>query len=274
MRSLLKFFFITYLASWLLFCAAAYFNVRPESRAPRIYSLADLLYLPGAIMPSLVAIALTLLEQGRVGVAELLRGIGRWRVGLRWYLFALTFFAVIKLAAAGLQRMMTATWPAFGQLPWYMILVAIVVSTPVQAGEEVGWRGYALPRLAKRVGFPTAGIVVGVIWGCWHLPFFFIPGSDNYGQSFPMYLLAVTALSVVLTFLYWRTNGSLLLPMLMHAAINNSAGIASSASITNNPFALRNSILAWSTTGLLWISAGYFIFRMRVDESKLSPDLG
>jgi membrane protease YdiL (CAAX protease family) len=107
--------------------------------------------------------------------------------------------------------MITGTWPMFGQLPWYIILAGIVFSTPVQAGEEVGWRGYALPRLAKQLGFPIAGIVVGVIWGCWHLPFFFISGSDNYGQSFSIYPFAVTAISVILTFVYCRTEGNLFL---------------------------------------------------------------
>ena len=54
------------------------------------------------------------------------------------------------------------------------MLAAVAVSTPWQAGEEIGWRGYLLPRLSGRVGLPAASLIVGVIWACWHLPFFFI----------------------------------------------------------------------------------------------------
>jgi membrane protease YdiL (CAAX protease family) len=143
------------------------------------------------------------------------------------------------------------------------MLVAIIFSTPVQAGEEIGWRGYALPRLARSLGLGGASIVLGIIWACWHLPFFFIPGSDNAGQSFPVYLLAVTAISVAMAWLYWRTKGSLLLTMLMHAAINNTAGIVSSPASTTNPFALKTSLVAWLTAAVLWLSAAYFLIRMR-----------
>jgi membrane protease YdiL (CAAX protease family) len=83
-----------------------------------------------------------------------------------------------------------------------LIAVAIVISTPVQAGEEIGWRGYALPRLAARVGFARASLVLGVFWACWHLPLFFVPALNQYGQSFPLFMLGNIALSVAMTWLY------------------------------------------------------------------------
>jgi membrane protease YdiL (CAAX protease family) len=89
--------------------------------------------------------------------------------------------------------------------------MAIVFSTPLQAGEEIGWRGFALPHLSRRLGLASASIVLGVIWASWHLPFFFIPGTDKSGQSFAVYLVTVTAVSVAMAWLFWRTNGSLLL---------------------------------------------------------------
>ena len=143
--------------------------------------------------------------------------------------------------------------------------VAIAFSTPVQAGEEIGWRGYALPRLTNQLGLARGSIVLGVIWACWHLPFFFIPGSDNFGQSFPLYLAAVTAISVAMAWVYWRTKGSLLLTMLMHAAINNTAGIVTSASPVGatNPFYLNAPLVTWLVVGVLWIGAAYFLVRMR-----------
>jgi len=172
--------------------------------------------------------------------------------------------AAIKLAAALLLRVTTGAWPAFGQEPLYLMAIAIVFSTPVQAGEEIGWRGYALPHLSARIGLPGASIVVGIIWACWHLPFFFISGTDKSGQSFPVYLLSVTALSVAMAWLYWRTNGSLLLTMLMHAAVNNTKDIVPSAvSSATNAFSLSSSLVAWLTVAILWICAVYFLARMR-----------
>jgi membrane protease YdiL (CAAX protease family) len=95
------------------------------------------------------------------------------------------------------------------------------------------------------------------------LPLFFAPESDTFGQSFPLYLLQVTALSVAAAWLYWRTNGSLLLVMLLHAAVNNTMGIVPSAVPgARNPFALSTSLVAWLTVTLLWITAAYFLVRM------------
>src|SRR5881397_3629828 len=99
--------------------------------------------------------------------------------------------------------------------------------------------------------------------GRWHLPLFFVPGIDMYGQSFPVWALGVTALSVAITWLYAHTNESLLLVMLMHSAGNQTLGIVPSA-VTNaaNPFALSPSLVAWLTGAFLWITAVYFLVRM------------
>jgi membrane protease YdiL (CAAX protease family) len=96
------------------------------------------------------------------------------------------------------------------------------------------------------------------------LPFFFISGTDKSGQSFPVYLLSVTALSVAMAWLYWRTSGSLLLTMLMHAAVNNTKDIVPSAvSAATNAFSLSSSRVAWLSVVILSICAAYFLVRMR-----------
>jgi membrane protease YdiL (CAAX protease family) len=127
------------------------------------------------------------------------------------------------------------------------------------------------------MGPGRAGILLGVIWALWHLPLFYITGTPNAGQSFPVYMLGVTALSVAMAWLYMRTGGSLLLVMLMHAAVNNTTGLVpSGVGDPVNPLELSASLMGWLTTGLLWAGAIYFLIRMRGKkafiERTLMPD--
>lgn len=261
MAEILRFFSLTYAVSWA--CAAAAVATSRWTALSAFAGLAAPLLAFGIITPSLVALALTARADGRAGVLALLRPILAWRVGARWYLFALGYVAAVKLVVALVHRVAIGEWPPFGNTAWFIILPAIVVSTWAQAGEEIGWRGYALPRLAACIGLARASIVLGAIWACWHLPVFFIPGSDNHGQSFPVYVLGVTALSVALAWLFWRTGGSLLLVMLMHAAVNNTNNIVpSSVPGATNPLTLSASAVAWLTVALLWGAAAYFLIRM------------
>jgi membrane protease YdiL (CAAX protease family) len=221
-------------------------------------------FLAGVFAPALVAVLLTARAAGRAGVAQLLAPIGRWQVPGWYYAFAVLYFPATKLAAALVVRIGTGTWPRFGDTPILLMLGGLFVSTWVQAGEEVGWRGYALPRLAARLGLGGASLVLGMAWALWHLPLFFIAGSGSDGQSFPVYLLHVTALSVAMAWLYWRTGGSLLLTMLMHAAINNTTTLVPAASpVPVGTFAWDTTPMAWATAAVAWVVAGALLVRMR-----------
>jgi membrane protease YdiL (CAAX protease family) len=174
--------------------------------------------------------------------------------------------AAIKLAAALIYRVATGAWPQFGRDSIIVMLAATLLSTAVlgQSGEELGWRGYALPRLAARFGLGGASVILGLAWATWHLPLFYLHGAVTFGQSFPVYLAQVTALSVALAWLYWRTGGSLLLTMLMHAAINNTKDIVPSIPRPPmNPLVPTASLVAWLGMTLLSICAAYFLIRMR-----------
>jgi len=255
--ALLTFFVVTYLVAWGFFVAG---GMTPAAW-PR-----GLLFLLGTFAPGFVALWLTSRETGRDGVAALLRRLFVWQVPARWYAFAVGYIAVVKLTVALVHRATTGAWPRFGEVPWYLMLAATVGSTVVggQAGEEIGWRGYALPRLAARFGLGGASVLLGLLWACWHLPLFFVAAADTAGQSFPVYLLQVTALSVAMAWLYAHTRGSLLPVMLMHAAVNNTKDIVPSAEPNaTNPWALSHSLVAWMTVALLWLCAGYFLLRMR-----------
>jgi membrane protease YdiL (CAAX protease family) len=274
--SLLKFFFLTYAVTWACFITVVMISQGPAPTAPTLALVAGFLLLLGTFTPALVALGITAHSEGRQGVGALLRRMVQWQVGRRWYLFAIGYLPAIKLSVALVHRVMTGSWPRFGTEPWYIILVAIAISTPFQAGEEIGWRGYALPRLAARFGFGRASILLGLIWSCWHLPIFFLRGADKYGQSFPVWTIQVVALSVAITWLYSHTNGSLLLTMLMHSAVNQTVGIVPSANANpGNPFALSVSLVMRLTAAFLWVTALYFLVRMpEVERSHADEATG
>jgi len=257
----LSFFLLTFALTWTLWLASAAL-VTPATTW--LLGLGGPVFLVGVFAPAFVALALTAHSHGREGVAHLLGRIGRWQVAARWYVFAVFYMVATKLLGAVIHRVVTGAWPAFGDTPLPLMFGGVLLSTWVQAGEELGWRGYALPRLAQPLGLGGASVVLGVIWALWHLPLFFLPGSGSDGQSFPLYLLHVTALSVAICWLYWKTGGSLLLVMLMHASINNTAGIVPGAlPHAVDPLSFQASLQAWSTAGVAWVVAAPLLFWMR-----------
>ena len=171
-----RFFVLTYAVMWTCFLTVV------VARIPAYAPLGVVLLLLGTFAPSLVALWLTARAEGDTGLRTLLGGVLRWRVAARWYLFAVGYIPAIKLTVALVHRVATGSWPVFGSESWYVILGAIAVSTPFQAGEEIGWRGYALPRLAARFGLARASLLLGLIWACWHLPQFFIPEATPTGS--------------------------------------------------------------------------------------------
>ena len=258
------FFLLTFALTWTAWLAPAALAA-PGSAG--FFGLGGPVFLLGVFAPAFVALALTAYGEGRVGVARLLARIGRWQVGARLYLFAIGYMAATKLLAALIHRIAMGAWPPFGDTPLPLMLGAILVSTWAQAGEEVGWRGYALPRLATHLGLGGASVLLGVIWALWHLPLFFLQGSGSDGQSFPIYLLHVTALSVAMSWLYWKTEGSLLLVMLMHASVNNTTGIVPAAMpIAVDPMSFEGTLVAWVTVGVSSVVAALLLFRMRGAE--------
>lgn len=99
-----------------------------------------------------------------------------------------------------------------------MILVTIVLAF----GEEAGWRGYLLPLLQSRLSALSASLVVGVVWFLWHIPLLYLPGQDTGGEAFPIVLFGatVTLSSILYTWLYNNTRGSVLAVTLLHTGLN------------------------------------------------------
>ena len=259
---MLVFFLLTFAVTWTAW-------VVPAKLAPPgdvWFGVGGPVFLLGVFAPGIVGVALTGHSEGRAGVARLLARIVKWQVGGRYFLFALGYMAAAKTIAALIHRAVLGTWPAFGDERVLLMAGAIAVSTWVQAGEEVGWRGYALPHLAKRWGLGPASVLLGIVWALWHLPLFYIPGGGSEGLSFPIYVLYATSLSVSMAWLYWKTGGSLLLTMLMHASVNNTAFIPLTGAEPVNPMSLEGSLTLWATVGVSSAIAAVLLVRMRGAE--------
>jgi membrane protease YdiL (CAAX protease family) len=168
--------------------------------------------------PSLAAIAVTAPLSGWRGVRGLLTQARSWRIHPCWYVLALVLPTIILLAGNALFAAYTHDLPPgwrWIQLPTWQWSVAAFVP-PV--GEELGWRAFALPRLQRRINTLCAALIIGGIWGAWHLPIFLFPEMSL--PDFPFFFAQVVASSVVMTWLYNSTGGRLGITLVAHLMLN------------------------------------------------------
>ncbi len=201
--------------------------------------LYGLLGLPAALVillqtlgPTLAALVMAGLLEGPAGRRRLLARVRIWRVARRWYAFALVGIpAVCVLAALALPGAFVGLGDASAVKLVIEFLVFMAVgffSGPLF--EEPGWRGFALPRLQAQTGALRATLVLGALWSAWHLPQYLVPEwADENGGLDPTlvatFLVMVIAIAPVMTWVFNRTKGSLLLVMLAHASINASLAV-------------------------------------------------
>lgn len=203
------FFIATYLVTALLWLPILRSGLPLSGLTRRLQLLAAL----ATIVPSLVAIVLSVIEGGGRGVRELLGQALRWRFGMGWYALAVLLMPLVWLVALFIGKL------AGGPAP----VVRIDFLIPIAAiGEEFGWRGYALPRLQKRIGALPAALVIGLVWAAWHLPYYAYPAIHPLplGIDFTFFAMALISESVLATWLYNSTGGSVLATIIYHHSIH------------------------------------------------------
>ena len=144
----------------------------------------------GNFGPTLSAIVITAYLFGRRGVRSLLARGCHWRLHVSWYVIALLLPFMTVIAGVELAYVLNGTTAT----PWIIVAptsVGLLGVLVAPLGEELGWRGFALPRLQTRFGFLWASLLLGIIWGFWHLPFFFFPNSSNQRCLFSCFWPAV-----------------------------------------------------------------------------------
>jgi len=211
---------------------------------------ATLLPLPGEVIPvvivfipAFIAIALTALSEGKSGVRSLLGKLMQWRVGLKWVVIVVGLAFVMRLTIS-LIALGFGLIPAIQLRPGppaqFVVLALILFFFAIP--EELGWRGYALPKLLEHRSPLAAGLIVGVLWGSLHLALH-LPGMIYAGLPLLPTLFQLIGLSVLITWLYTRTGGNVLLTSLFHA--------------TQSFFVIVNEGIP--PTQLVWLMAGVYL---------------
>jgi membrane protease YdiL (CAAX protease family) len=192
-------------------------------------TLGNILFLLATFSgPTVAALIVTGATEGRAGVRRLLKRFVQWRARPRWYLVALGINLLVWLLAytalVGPQLLVEAVTRWSLLLSTFLPLVAFGMIIPAIA-EEPGWRGFALPRLQQRHGPVVASLILGTLHGLWHIPALM---TINFGPlplaNYLPFIITAALASVIYTWVYNHTGGSILIAMLVHAASNASTG--------------------------------------------------
>lgn len=226
-RPLPSFVVLAYAWSWLCWIPIlSRISANPFESEPSVL----LRFLLGGYGPSIAAVAVTGLNGGKPAVRNLFGRLLQWRVERRVYAVALLWSPVVVALSVAIHVALNGAlgFVYYPALLWVPVMF-VVVSIFGPLGEELGWRGFALPHLLTKLGFAGASLVVGCIWTFWHAPLFWaatgtsISGSPVTMATVGLYLVSVTASSFVFTWVHQRSRGSVLLAVLAHMSLNGTA---------------------------------------------------
>jgi uncharacterized protein len=226
---LAAYFLLVFVIAWAFWVPLAIIyngssDFQTLSRSPLVIVLQTL----GAIAPVVAAIVVTGLTQGKVGVRRLLGGLKRWRVGIWWYAAACLLVPLLTVAGIGLRAALgiapavpagSALAATLADSGWVRVVGTFPLLLFVECFgspllEEPGWRGFALPRVQRRMAAAWAALLVGAIWGLWHIPLFLA-----FDANMAVALGLITMHGFFLGWLYVNTR-SLLIAVLGHASLN------------------------------------------------------
>lgn len=219
----LHFFALTYCLSWAIWVPLmlSHFNLGPW-RIPE--GVSAMVRLFGVLMPAASALLLTARAGGRRSVRGLLGGLAVWRVGWQWWAAAAVVQPALVVSVALLYNALRAQPPLTPAVPLSLGAFALqaVLLLLATLGEEIGWRGLALPALQQRHSPLAASGVLGLLWATWHLPFWLLLGNlEEFGAGYlGLNYLLVLPLSVYITWFYNHGRASLLLAVAFHMTFN------------------------------------------------------
>ena len=193
--------------------------------------LPEVFFLVAAFSASLAGVILTAIASGKAGLREMFRRLLIWRAGVGWWAFAVFALGLMYLGGILLAAIFTGSAleiPLAQPLYMFFPLLIMQFFTDSGLGEELGWRGFLLPRMQARYNALVSSLIVGTLWGLWHLPLFMVEGMPPYYNMAQKWgvvpsLLGLTLFitipwAILFTWLYNNTKGSLLLAFVFHSS--------------------------------------------------------
>lgn len=258
-RNLAIFFAATFIWTW-----AFYFPIAAGHHNPHEMPWLILLIL-GGMGPSLIGVILVLLTFDKERRRDYWRRcFSIRRIGLRWWLVIFCLFPLISALAIAIDVGLGGSLPGMEQLkslianPLTMPLAVFLSFMSGPWSEEFGWRGYALDPLMKKSGLLAGTVILGVIWGVWHLPLFFMADTWHAEIGFKLtgfwaFILLSIGLSLLMTWVYLNTGRSILSAMMMHFASNFTSQLLAPSSVRYETVYVLLVFLAGLTMCLLML---------------------
>ncbi|UCD84529.1 MAG: CPBP family intramembrane metalloprotease [Deltaproteobacteria bacterium] len=268
------YFILTFLISWGAILVLIALNGMPATvaEAQAQLPLAIMTFLLGPCISGLVMIGLV---HGRAGYRYLIARLFKWRVNLAWYAMALLIAPAVFVTAHFVLSLFSPVYlPGFLTAPDSSSLIFLGIMSGIMVGilEELGWFGFVIPEMRKRYSPLAVGLIVGIIWGAWHIMANDIWAIKTYSGELPTVLYAVLSglsfligqlppFRVMMVWAYERT-GSLLLMMIMHFSLT-------ACSITFAPTAMSGwqvFIYSLAVAAVFWVIALVFIRAVPVEQ--------
>ena len=255
------FFILTYLLSWGIWIPLdlAHFEIGPFQIPEAPSTIVRLL---GVLVPATSAMLLTAWAGGRSTLRSLLRRLAIWRVGWVWWAAAVLFQPTLLVLCGLMYNWIWGNPPVTATAVTISALVVNIIFLALATlGEEIGWRGLALPALERQHSALLSSLILGILWGVWHVPFWLL--LDTFDQFGSLYILinvlGVIPMTIYITWFFNHSQASILLPVAFHLAFN----------IVNTAiFEVTTNIQAYTLFVILeWIVAILLIPRL-----EASPD--
>ncbi len=260
-HSLIYFIILSYLLHFTLL------RIMMSRLGPSSFFIA---YILAAWSPNISAIiVLGLVNKDGDSIRKLLGGWTKWRVSVTWYLAALLPLAV-GIISVGIYYLTGGTGPSFPVSASTYLMGLLMCTITGATGEELGWRGFALPRIQSKYGALSSSILLGLIWAGWHIPYWPIPGWFPKMQSIPFVAFALQSIakSVIMTWMYNNAKGSVFIASLFHLVLNYSLflGILPGSPLPVEPIVI--STITWLGFAVMVVTVFGSTKRSRKPNSK------
>jgi len=216
-KAIFPFILISFGLTWGIASLMLFFNDQFIAIFGEI-STSNPLYILAVYAPAFAAFILVWRYYGLGGIGSFLRRLTLWRMSLSWWLFLVFGIPPLFYLASAITGTISDPFP---YSPWHSVIPALLLMLVLGPVEEFGWRGLALPLLQRRFTPFGASVIIGIIWGIWHLPAFLIGGTPQSEWVFIPFFIAAIALSIIMTAIFNASKGSILTAALFHFQLNN-----------------------------------------------------